>query len=196
MHPASLSLQTCTTRASCLSRSARRKSRCVPSAAVSPSSRLRSGAGAAPTRACPRSNSPSRRRSTRSFLWSCRRCPCRGLSPASARPAPTASPSSAMARRSGRACLPHRALPSPRGHLPLARDIDPAASSPPRRDCRSRPPSDPSLVTRGRRRSYLSTLLQRVDGLGEKLHVLFVAAAFLWPRQITIDVDACRMLIV
>mmetsp|Transcript_26252 Transcript_26252/g.87478 ORF Transcript_26252/g.87478 Transcript_26252/m.87478 type:complete len:316 (-) Transcript_26252:60-1007(-) len=101
--PASLSPKTCTTRASCLSRSARRKSRCVPSAAVSPSSRLRSGAGAAPTRACPRSNSPSRRRSTRSFLWSCRRCPCRGLSPASARPAPTASPSSAMARRSGRA---------------------------------------------------------------------------------------------
>lgn len=48
----------------------------------------------------------------------------------------------------------------------------------------------------GTRRSYLSTLLQRIDGLGEKPYVLFVGAAFLWPRQITIDIDASRMLIV
>jgi len=47
------------------------------------------------------------------------------------------------------------------------------------------------------RRSLLSVLATRLaDGLGAEPHVLFVGLAFLWKRQLTIDIDAKRMEII
>lgn len=66
-------------------------------------------------------------------------------------------------------------------------------------------PSPPSLRSEpfqcnglplGQRRSLLDTAKFRALGLGPAPHVIFVGMAFLWPRQLTIDVDERRMKIV
>ena len=46
-----------------------------------------------------------------------------------------------------------------------------------------------------KKRSALSVWLARRDGLGVEPHVLFVGLAFLWRRQLTIDIDAARLTI-
>ena len=48
----------------------------------------------------------------------------------------------------------------------------------------------------GQRRSILDTAKFRALGLGPAPHVIFVGMAFLWPRQLTIDVDERRMRVV
>jgi hypothetical protein len=47
-----------------------------------------------------------------------------------------------------------------------------------------------------RRTASRGELFSRLDGLGERPHVLFVGLAFLWRRELTVDVDAGRMTIV
>lgn len=44
--------------------------------------------------------------------------------------------------------------------------------------------------------SVFDRLSQRLDGLGEAPYVFFVGLTFLWPRELTIDVDEGRMSIV
>ena len=48
----------------------------------------------------------------------------------------------------------------------------------------------------GAPKPLLETLRFRAEGLGPEPHVIFVGLAFLWPRKLTIDVDAGRMSIV
>lgn len=47
-----------------------------------------------------------------------------------------------------------------------------------------------------RRKSLLASWLARSDGLGDKPYVIFIGLAFLWQRELTIDIDSGRMRIV
>mmetsp|Transcript_50352 Transcript_50352/g.100275 ORF Transcript_50352/g.100275 Transcript_50352/m.100275 type:complete len:102 (-) Transcript_50352:145-450(-) len=48
----------------------------------------------------------------------------------------------------------------------------------------------------GAKPSALEAFQRSLDGLGDAPYVLFVGLTFLWQRQLTIDVDEARMLIV